>query len=334
MKKIFVVGGAGYIGSHVVCCLLDQKFEITVFDNLSTGSINNIFEGVKFIQGDILDYPALLDALKDKPYDGVVHLAALKAAGESMENPEAYAHQNISGTINLLNAISASGVRNIVFSSSAAVYGSPQYLPLDEKHPTQPENFYGFTKLVIEELLDWYERLKGLRYVSLRYFNAAGYDLKQRVTEVEKIANNLLPRVMEVAVGLREEIEIYGNDYDTEDGSCIRDYIHVTDLARAHLLSLQHLWNTEQSISVNLGSEKGFSVYHILQKARELTGQPIPSRVVGRRKGDPAVVIASSNLAGEILGWEAVHSDMDTLIRTMWQVYERKFGDSREASGS
>ncbi len=326
MKKIFVVGGAGYIGSHVVCCLLDQQFEITVFDNLSTGSINNIFEGVEFIEGDILDYPALLHALEDKPYDGVIHLAALKAAGESMEKPEAYAHQNISGTINLLNAISASGTRNIVFSSSAAVYGSPQYLPLDEEHPTQPENFYGFTKLVMEDLLDWYNRLKGIRYVSLRYFNAAGYDQDHRVSEVEKIANNLLPRVMEVAVGLREEIEIYGDDYDTEDGSCIRDYIHVTDLATAHLLSLQHLWNTGQSTRLNLGSEKGFSVIHILERARELTGKPIPSRVVGRREGDPAVVIASSNLAGEILGWEAVHSDTDTLIKSMWQVYEKKFG--------
>jgi len=328
MEKIFVVGGAGYIGSHVVCCLLDHNFEITVFDNLSTGSINNIFEGVKFIQGDILDYPVLFKALGDDAYDGVIHLAGLKAAGESMDKPDAYAHQNISGTINLLNAMSNSGTRDIVFSSSAAVYGSPQYLPLDEKHPTQPENFYGFTKLVIEDLLHWYEKLKGLRYVSLRYFNAAGYDLNHRVTEVEKIANNLLPRVMEAAVGLREEIEIYGNDYDTEDGSCIRDYIHVTDLARAHLLSLQHLWKTNQSIRINLGSEKGFSVIHILERARELTGKPIPSRVVGRRKGDPAVVIASSNLAGEILGWEAVHSDTDTLIKSMWQVYEKKFSNA------
>ncbi|MFC1936285.1 UDP-glucose 4-epimerase GalE [Chloroflexota bacterium] len=323
MKNILVVGGAGYIGSHVVCCLLDQQYKITVFDNLSTGSINNIFEGVKFIEGDILDYSALLGALEDEKYDGVIHLAGLKAAGESMDKPEKYAHHNISGTINLLNAISFSGTRNIVFSSSAAVYGSPQYLPLDEEHPAQPENFYGLTKLHIEELLHWYDKLKEVRYVSLRYFNAAGFDLNQRVTEVERVANNLLPRIMEVAVGLREEIEIYGNDYDTEDSYCIRDYIHVNDLAKAHLLSLEHLWKTDRSIKINLGSEKGFSVNHILRKAREITGKPIPARVVDRRKGDPAVVIASSNLAGEILGWEAVHSDADTLINSMWQIYKR-----------
>jgi UDP-glucose 4-epimerase len=324
MKNIFVVGGAGYIGSHVVCCLLDQEYKVTVFDNLSTGSINNIFEGVKFIQGDILDYSALLSAMEQEKYDGVIHLAGLKAAGESMDFPDKYARHNITGTINLLNAMCHSNTSNIVFSSSAAVYGNPQYLPLDEKHPTQPENFYGFTKLTIEELLHWYDKLKEIRSVSLRYFNAAGYDLSQRVTEVERIANNLLPRVMEVAIGLREEIEIYGDDYDTEDGSCIRDYIHVTDLAMAHLSSLNYLWSTVQSLKINLGSENGFSVNHIIQRTREITGEPIPSRVVGRRKGDPAVVLASATLARQILGWEPVHSDANTLINTMWQIYKRR----------
>ncbi len=322
--KVLVIGGAGYIGSHVTRELLDQGHEAAVFDNLSLGMRENLFPESSFILGDILDQAALAQALTGaRPYDAIVHLAAFKAAGESMTSPGKYALNNLGGTINILNAAVAAGVKLIVFSSSAAVYGEPAYLPIDEKHPQNPENFYGFTKLEIERLLAWYDRLEGVKFAALRYFNAAGYDPAGRVHGLERNPANLLPVIMEVAVGKRSKLEIFGNDYKTNDGTGVRDYIHVTDLAVAHVQALDRLAEKLPSFTVNLGSERGLSVLELVEAARRITGRSIPAEVVARRPGDPDKLVASSQLARRILGWRANYSDLDSLIETTWKAYNR-----------
>jgi len=320
--RILVIGGAGYIGSHVARAFLDKGAEVTVFDNLSTGVRENLFPEARFEEGDILDYGRLEKAL-GSGYDALVHLAALKAAGESMEKPEKYSVNNITGTLNILNAACATGIRRIVFSSSAAVYGEPEYVPLDEKHPTNPENYYGFTKLEIERFLGWYDKLKGIRFAALRYFNAAGYDEAGRVRGLERNPANLIPVIMEVAVGRRPEFKVFGTDYPTPDGTGVRDYVHVSDLADAHVSGLAYIQKHDRSLTVNLGSEEGLSVLEILEAARRITGKPIPAAMTGRRPGDPAKLVASSVLAKSLLGWSATRSDADTLVRTTWKAYTR-----------
>jgi UDP-glucose 4-epimerase len=318
--KILIVGGAGYIGSHVTRAFLDNGHACTVFDNLSSGCRENLFPEARFIEGDIRDERTIGDAVKNG-FDGFVHLAAFKAAGESMVAPEKYSVNNISGTINLLNAAVAANVRCCVFSSSAAVYGEPRYLPVDELHPTNPENYYGFTKLEIERFLEWYGRLKGLTYAALRYFNAAGYDPSGRISGLERNPANLLPVVMEVAAGMRSELQIFGNDYETPDGTGVRDYVHVSDLADAHVRAFDYLTGRKKNIVVNLGSESGISVKTMVDKAREITGKTIPVRMAARRPGDSAKLVASSKRAEEILGWKAKYSDVETLIASTWEVY-------------
>ncbi len=318
--NVLVVGGAGYIGSHVARVLLDRGHGAIVYDNLSSGSRKALFDEAGFVEGDILDYSAVKDAL-GSGVDAFVHLAAFKAAGESMVCPEKYSVNNIVGTINLLNAACESGVKHMVFSSSAAVYGAPSYLPLNEDHPTAPENYYGFTKLEIERLMAWYGRLKGLRYAALRYFNAAGYDPAGRITALERSPANLLPVVMEVAAGMRPVLKVFGNDYPTRDGTCIRDYIHVNDLAEAHVLALEYLESGGDNLVVNLGSECGTTVFEMLERARTITGHPIPSEITDRRPGDPPELYATSRLAREVLSWEARMSDLDTLVSSTWRVY-------------
>jgi UDP-glucose 4-epimerase len=274
------------------------------------------------MQGDILDYETLSASLKTG-FDAVVHLAAFKAAGESMIKPEKYSLNNISGTINILNAMCESGITRIVFSSSAAVYGEPEYLPIDEKHPTKPENYYGFTKLEIERFLAWYDTLKGLKYGALRYFNAAGYDPEGRIRGLEKNPANLLPVIMETAAGIREKLEVFGDDYPTRDGTGVRDYIHVTDLAAAHLTALEYITETEKSLTLNLGSETGISVLEFLDIARQVTGKEVPAEIGPRRPGDPAELVASAGKARQVLGWKAEFSDPRTLVETTWKVYSR-----------
>ena len=320
--NILVIGGAGYIGSHVVQEFLEQGHRVTVYDNLSSGLRENLFPEAAFIHADILDYPDLVQAMKGESFDALIHLAAFKAAGESMLQPEKYSRNNIIGTLNILNAAAEANISKIVFSSSAAVYGEPEYLPIDEKHPTKPENFYGFTKLEIERFLGWYEKLKGVRYACLRYFNAAGYDVKGRLKGLEQNPANLLPVVMEAACGMRQEVQIFGNDYDTPDGTCIRDYIHVSDLAAAHVAALDYIGKSGKSLVVNLGSETGASVMEVIETARQVTGKPIPAKVAGRRPGDTAQLTASSALAREVLGWKARYSDLETLIQTSWKAYQ------------
>jgi len=322
--NVLVIGGAGYIGSHVSRVLLDRGHKVTVFDNLSSGCKENLFDEAAFVEGDILD-TAALSKVMNGGFHALIHLAAFKAAGESMTHPEKYSVNNITGTLNILNCAAATGIKAVVFSSSAAVYGEPKYLPMDENHPLNPENYYGFTKLEIERFLDWYDKLKGVRYAALRYFNAAGYDAKGRVTGLERNPANLLPIIMEVAAGVREKLEIFGDDWDTQDGTCIRDYVHVSDLAQAHALALEHLVKEGKSFTVNLGSENGISVKSMLETARAVTGRSIPAVIAPRRAGDPVKVVASSSKARELLGWKACSSDVETLISSTWNIYQKHF---------
>ena len=320
--KVLVVGGAGYIGSHVCKALLKAGGEVTVFDNLSTGLRTNLLPGIHFRQGDILDSGALEETCSHDRFDGLIHLAALKAAGESMQDPEKYSTHNISGSLNILNAAVGHGIGHFVFSSSAAVYGEPHYLPVDEKHPTRPENYYGFTKLAIEDFLGWYDRLKGLKFAALRYFNAAGYDPDGQLHGLEQKPANLLPVIMETAMGWRPKLQVFGTDYDTPDGTCIRDYVHVSDLAAAHVLALDKLTSGGDSFTVNLGSGEGISVMEMVNKAAAITGNRFPYEVTGRRACDPAKLVASSAMAESLLGWRAQYSDADTLLRTTWKAYQ------------
>ena len=321
---ILVVGGAGYIGSHVVKALRDAGRQPVVFDNLSTGLRENLFPEIPFIHGDLLIPEQICTAMRG--IRSVIHLAALKAAGDSMLEPERYALHNLNGTVNLLHAAGTAGVRHFVFSSSAAVYGEPQYLPLDENHPTEPANFYGQTKLQIEMLLSWFSRLRNMRYAGLRYFNAAGYDPDGEVRGLEKEPNNLLPLVLETLLGWRENLEVYGTDYDTEDGSCIRDYIHVSDLADAHLRALNFLEEHDEDLVLNLGTSKGISVLEILDAARKVSGMDLPVILSDRRPGDPAVVLASAEKAERLLEWSPAFSDVETILKTMLAAYRSHHG--------
>ena len=320
--KIFVTGGAGYIGSHVVYELCDNNYEVTIYDDLSLGQKENIDARAKFILGSTLDSKHLNEILTKNHFDAVIHLAAWKAAGESMLKPEKYAKNNIIGSMNLLNAVAAVGIKYFVFSSTAAVYGFPDYLPIDEEHPIQPANYYGYTKIEIENNLNWFSKIKGLQFAALRYFNAAGYDIHGRIRGKEQNPNNLLPIVMEVASGIRNRMQVYGNDYDTIDGTGVRDYIHVNDLASAHVLALEYLVNKGKNLTVNLSTEKGYSVLETIKKAEEITNKQIKYEIVERREGDPDNVVASYKKAQELLGWKAKYSDLETLLSTMWDIYK------------
>ena len=319
--NVLVIGGAGYIGSHVVKELMKNGHKVTVFDNLSSGLRENLFKENEFIYGNIL-IERDLDAAFARGFDAFVHLAAFKAAGESMVNPEKYSINNITGTLNIMNAATKHNCKIMIFSSSAATFGEPQYLPMDENHPQKPINYYGFTKLEIERFMDWYDQLKGLKFAALRYFNAAGYDVDGVITGLEQKPENLLPRVMEAALGQRQ-LKIFGTDYDTRDGTCIRDYIHVTDLARAHVLAIDYIAKNNKSLKLNLGTEKGTTVKEIIEAARKITGKPIPAEEAPRRPGDPASLYAKYDLAKEVLGWEPKYSDVDTLVRTTWNAYTK-----------
>ena len=322
---ILVIGGAGYIGSHVARELLDNGYKVTVYDNFSSGKEENVFADEELVRGDILDFDLLDKTMRKTQFDGIIHLSAFKAAGESMITPEKYSVNNICGTINILNAAVKNRVKKFIFSSTASVYGEPQYLPIDENHPTYPANYYGFTKLEIERFLNWYDKLKGLKFVALRYFNAAGYDPKGRVFGLETNPQNLLPIVMEAAAGIREKITIFGSDWDTRDGTCIRDYIHVSDLASAHLKAFEYLLKNNESLTVNLGSQTGVSVKEMVETARKITGKEIKAEFGDRRDGDPSVVLATAKKAEEILGWKAQRSDINSLISTTWEVYKKNF---------
>lgn len=320
--KILIIGGAGYIGSHIVKKLCDLKHSVTVYDNLSTGLKINIDKRAKLIIGDILDSKKLEKSMKG--FDAVMHFAALKNAGTSMTNIEEYSTVNISGTINILNAMCMNKIKYIVFSSSAAVYGTPEYTPMDEAHPKNPENFYGFTKLEIERILKWYSDLKDIKFAALRYFNAAGYGDIKTIRGLEKNPGNLLPIIMEVATGKRKQLEVYGNDYDTKDGTGIRDYIHVSDLADAHTIALDYIKKNNKNLIVNLATGKGYSVLEIIKTTEKIIGKKINYKIVPRRKGDPSIVIASPELASKIISWKAKYSDLKNIIESTWVAYNKK----------
>ena len=321
--KVLVTGGAGYIGSHIVLDLLNADHEVVILDDMSRGAEKNIHGDAQFICGSTLDASKVRKALAGG-VEAVVHLAAFKAAGESMTDPEKYSTNNISGTLTLLNTMVADKVKTIVFSSTAAVYGYPEYLPMDEDHPTEPINYYGYTKLAIEQYLKWYGQLKGVKFAALRYFNAAGYDDHGRVLGLEKNPANLVPIIMEVASGQKQVFELFGNDYDTPDGTGIRDYIHVTDLASAHLLALDYLLSHDH-LTVNLSSGESHSVLDVVKMAEKVTRRNIAYNVVNRRSGDPAELVATSKLAKETLGWEPIHSGLEELLSSMWKVYHHNF---------
>ena len=319
--KILVTGGAGYIGSHVVYELIDQGHDVTILDDMSLGLEENIDPRSIFVKGSTHS-DSDLDSVLSVGFHGIIHLAAWKAAGESMTNPAKYAHNNLIGTINLLNACDRHGIKRFVFSSTSSVYGNPEYIPIDEKHPTEPISYYGETKLQVEKNLKWFSELKGIRFGVLRYFNAAGYDIKGRIKGRERNALNLIPIAMEVAAGIREKVQVFGDNYDTHDGTGVRDYIHVSDLAIAHRKALNYISENDKDLLVNLATGEGHSVLDVINKSKEVSGKEIPFDIVGRRAGDPATVVAVSNRANKVLGWSTKYSDLDTLIRTTWDVYK------------
>ena len=321
--KILVVGGAGYIGSHVTKTLIKAGHQITIFDNLITGSKDNVPADANFILGDVTIYNDIQQALKG--FDAVIYLAALKAAGESMTAPEKYAVNNIYGAINLLNAMADNGVNKIVFSSTAAIYGTPVYLPVDEKHEAKPINFYGFTKLEIERILGWYDQLKGIKFAALRYFNAVGYDSTGELYGLEKNPQNLLPILFEAVFGQRSQVEIFGTDYNTPDGTCIRDYIHVDDLSSAHILALNYLEEKKQSLTVNLGTANGISVKEMIDAVKKISGVDFPVKISDRRPGDTDKLLANSDLAYQQLGWKAQYSDIENIVKTTLSAYQKNY---------
>ena len=318
--RVLVTGGAGYIGSHVVLELCDKGYEVVVLDDLSSGNKGAVDKRAKFINGSTLNNSDVELGLEK--VEAVIHLAAFKAAGESMLDPIKYSQNNILGSINLLNAIIKHKINSFVFSSTAAVYGYPEYLPLDENHPLEPINYYGFTKLEIEKILHWYSDLKGLKFAALRYFNAAGYDINGRLNFLEKNPANLIPTTMEVASGMRNKMHVFGNDYNTHDGTGLRDYIHVSDLAEAHLKALDFL-NNNNNIKVNLSSGERHSVIDVIDMTKKISGKEINYEIVERRPGDPAELYASSDLAYDALHWKPKYSDLKTLIESTWDVYNK-----------
>jgi len=318
--KILVTGGAGYIGSHVAHDLITLGYDVTVLDNLSKGSLLNVHPKSKFIQADISE-EEVLEKVFSSGIDVIFHFAAYKAAGESMIYPDKYAVNNIGGTVKLLAMMQKYKVKYFVFSSSAAVYGNPVNLPINEYHPLNPINYYGYTKLAIEENLKWFSEILGIKYAVLRYFNAAGYDVNGRIKGKEINPANLCPIIMEVLSGERKVMEVYGNDYNTPDGTCIRDYIHVNDLATAHVKALDYIIEQNKNLIVNLGTGMGFSVKELLNTAEKVTGEKVNYKITGRRPGDPAKLVADPTLAFELMGWKAIYSDPEVIFKSMIPVY-------------
>jgi UDP-glucose 4-epimerase len=332
--KILVTGGAGYIGGTVAQLLAERGHEPIIFDNLSHGRRDLLPPGIPFIHGELGDGPALKEiftsaADQKRPFDGVLHFAALIEAGESMVRPELFFRNNTAATLSLLEAMLAAGPRRLVFSSTAAVYGEPESAPVQEDARLLPTNAYGESKLLVEQMLAWFNRIHGFRYASLRYFNVAGApEGPAGVTrgEAHEPETHLIPLVLDVALGRRSSIRIYGEDYPTPDGTCIRDYIHVSDLADAHLLALEALDavpETPTRLIFNLGNGQGFSVREVIESARRVTGHPIPAEIHPRRPGDPAVLVASSAKAIRELGWKPRYTSLDEIIRTAW-IWHRK----------
>jgi UDP-glucose 4-epimerase len=320
--KILITGGAGYIGSHIVKELLEEKHQIFIYDNLVKGHRQAVSGGF-FIFGDLADKNKLNQVLKKYKPKVVIHLASFIEAGESMKKPEKYFNNNVLNGLNLLEAMVENKIKFIIFSSSAAVYGQPKKIPIKENHPLKPINIYGQTKYLFEKLLEYFDKNYGLKYISLRYFNAAGADLSGKIGEDHRPETHLIPNILKVALGQKKYFEIYGDDYPTKDGTCIRDFIHVIDLAHAHILALKFLVKKKKSKVYNLGSEKGFSVKEVLEKCILITKRIIPAIIAPKRIGDPPVLIASSAKIKKELGWKPRYSDLETIIKTAWNFHQK-----------
>ncbi len=320
MKKlaILIIGGCGYIGTHMVKALLSAGHDVVTLDNLSKGN-RDLLPGGVFVGGDINDAVVLEQVFASRHFDAVMHFSAFTEVGESVRDPQKYYRNNVAGTLNLLQAMQRHDVKRFIFSSSAAVYGEPDYTPIDENHPCRPTNPYGRTKLMVEDILRDYDQAYGLRFIALRYFNAAGADASGTIGERHDPESHLIPLVLKVATGEREDITIFGMDHNTPDGTCLRDYVHVNDLAAAHLLALEALQNNAPSAAYNLGNSTGHSVRDVIETARRITGHPIPAVEGPKRPGDPAVLVARSAKARAELGWQPKFETLEVIIESAWQ---------------
>ena len=328
---VLVTGGAGYIGSHTVAELLALGEDVVVVDSLETGHKEAVLGG-KLYTCDLRDEAAMKQVFSENDIDAVIHFAANSLVGESMTNPGKYYHNNVYGTLCLLERMQEAGVKRIVFSSTAATYGNPERVPIEESDRTEPTNAYGETKLAMERMMRWFDTAHGMKYVSLRYFNAAGAHESGKIGEDHKPETHLVPVVLQVALGQREAIAMFGDDYPTPDGTCIRDYIHVQDLADAHVLAVKKLREGGESAVYNLGNGKGYSVREVVEVARRVTGHPIPARVEPRRAGDPAILVASSAATCAELGWQPKRASLEDIIASAWSWHQANpngYGDDR-----
>lgn len=326
---IAVIGGAGYIGSHTVKYLAKQGKDVVVFDNLSTGHREFVPSHIPFLKGDLANTEDLDNLFSTYPnIHTVIHFAAYAYVGESVVEPEKYYQNNVVNTIRLLDRMLAHNVKNIVFSSTCATYGNPIELPIREDHPQNPINPYGRTKLMMEQIMEDYSRAYGLKFAVLRYFNAAGADMECEIGEWHEPETHLIPLILDVAIGKREEIFVFGSDFDTPDGTCIRDYIHVTDLADAHSRAVDYLLNEHKNLKLNLGNGEGYSVLDIIEMVEKITGKPIKRTLTDRRPGDPAKLIGSAEKAKQILGWQPQY-DLKQIITSAWNWHQKKFGGNK-----
>lgn len=315
---ILVLGGAGYIGSHAVDQLIEQGKQVVVVDNLLTGHRQAIHPAATFNEGDIRDKAFLQSVFEKETIDGVIHFAASSLVGESVEKPLKYFNNNVYGMQVLLEVMKEHQVKHIVFSSTAATYGEPDHSPITEETPTNPKNPYGESKLIMEKMMRWCDEAYGMKYVALRYFNVAGAKSDASIGEDHDPETHLVPIILQAALGQRKEVAIFGEDYDTPDGTCVRDYVHVEDLIAAHLLALEYLQKGNESNVFNLGSNHGYSVKEMVEAARNVTKKEIPARVAPRRAGDPSTLVASSEKARKVLGWKPVYTDVEAIIETAW----------------
>ena len=322
--KILVTGGAGYIGSHVCKELAKLNYKPVVYDNLSSGHKEFVKWG-KLIEGDILDSAKLCQTIVDENIEAVIHLASVIEIAESIKNPAKYYRNNVIGTLILLEAMRDAKISNIVFSSSAAVYGMANNFPLEENSPKNPISSYGDSKLICELMLERFYNAYGIKSAILRYFNAAGADKGGEIGEDHRPETHLIPLVLDVALGKKEFIKVFGNDYATKDGSCVRDYIHVSDLAKAHVLALEKIISTKSSFAVNLGAGKGTSIMEVIEAAQKITSHPIPVKIENRRLGDPAILMSDNRLACCLLGWQPQRSDIGTIISDAWNWHKKRF---------
>lgn len=316
---ILVLGGAGYIGSHTVYELIDSGADVVIADNLQTGYIQAVHPKARFYKGDIRDKAFLDNLFKQEKIEAVIHFAANSLVGESMAEPLKYYDNNLYGTMVLLKSMVENGIDNIVFSSTAATYGEPESIPILETDKTEPTNTYGETKLSMEKMFKWVSKAHGVRYVSLRYFNACGAHVSGEIGEAHNPESHLIPIILQVPNGQREAVSVFGDDYNTKDGTCVRDYIHVTDLAQAHILAVNYLKKGNESNIFNLGNGVGFTVNEVIETARKVTGHPIPAVIAPRRAGDPATLIASSEKAKKVLGWKPEHDSLEEIIASAWK---------------